>query len=134
MNKVADVIQAWVAAANSHDPDRLAALYSPRAQLLYAWGELLDGQRSINDHFAAFFRAFPTWAKEPFSLVYGPHDWAVMEWQAAATFLGPYREAAPTGRSFRLRGCGVFHVVNGQIRLHRRYLDRLDWYQQMGIA
>jgi len=27
----------------------------------------------------------------------------------------------------------VFHVVDGHIRLHRRYLDRHDWYRQLGI-
>jgi uncharacterized protein (TIGR02246 family) len=133
MSNVADVIKAWVSAANSHDADKMAALYSPQAQVLYAWGELLDGQRSINAHFTSFFRAFPTWQKQPFSLIQGPHDWAVLEWQARATFVGSYLNAEPTGRSFQLRGCGVFHVVNGHIRLHRRYLDRLDWYRQMGI-
>ena len=133
MSQVADVITAWVAAANSHDANKIAALYSPQAQLLYAWGELHDGQESISNHFASFFQAFPTWSKEAYSLIQGPQEWGVLEWQAEAEFLGPYLETAPTGRSFRVRGCGVFHVVNGRIRLHRRYLDRRDWFQQMGI-
>lgn len=133
MRNVADVIKAWVTAANAHDPERVAALYSPHAQLLYTWGELLDGQDSINQHFADFFRAFPTWEKQPYSLIQGTHDWAVLEWQAHARFDGPYRDAAPTGRSFQLRGCGVFHVVDGRIRLHRRYLDRKEWFRQLGI-
>jgi uncharacterized protein (TIGR02246 family) len=133
MRNVADVIRAWVVAANSHDPERIAALYSPQAQLLYTWGELLDGQASIAEHFDAFFRAFPTWQKQPYSLIQGHHDWAVLEWQAHASFMGPYCDRQPTGRSFHLRGCGVFHVVDGQIRLHRRYLDRRDWFRQIGI-
>ena len=133
MQNVADVIRTWVNAANSHDPEGLAALYSPRAQLLYTWGELLNGQESISAHFTDFFRAFPTWQKEPYSLIQSDHNWAALEWQAQATFDGPYRDAAPTGRSFQLRGCGVFHVVDGRIRLHRRYLDRKDWYRQLGI-
>ena len=133
MKKIGEVVEAWVEAANSHDAAEIAALYSPRAQLLYAWGELLDGRQSINQHFDSFFRAFPDWSKEPYSLIHGYHDWAVLEWQAQATFEGAYAHAQPTGRSFRLRGCGVFHVVNGLIRLHRRYLDRRDWYRQMGI-
>jgi len=134
MTTVAEVIKAWLAAANSHDPERLAALYSPQAQLLYTWGELLDGRQSINAHFTDFFRAFPTWEKQPYSLIQGHHDWAAVEWQAHATFVGPYLNAQPTGRSFQLRGCGVFHVVDGHIRLHRRYLDRKDWYRQLGIS
>ena len=134
MSNVAEVIRAWVSAVNAHDPDKMAALYSPQAQLLYGWGELLDGQKSINSHFDAFFRAFPTWQKQPFSLIHGPHDWGVLEWQANATFMGRYHDAEPTRRSFQVRGCSVFHVVNGHIRLHRRYLDRRDWYRQMGFA
>lgn len=133
MSGVTQVISAWVAAANSHDAEALAALYTPQAQLLYAWGELIDGQRSITNHFTSFFRAFPNWSKEAYSLIEGRHDWGVMEWQAQAAFLGPYEHSEPTGRSFRLRGCGVFHVVDGHIRLHRRYLDRRNWFQQMGL-
>ncbi|MEY2545499.1 MAG: hypothetical protein QOG48_616 [Verrucomicrobiota bacterium] len=133
MSQVADVINAWVAAANSHDAAEIASLYSPQAQLLYAWGELLDGRDSITHHFDDFFRAFPNWSKEPYSLIQGERDWAVLEWQARAAFLGPYRQNEPTGRSFHVRGCGVFHVVNGRIRLHRRYIDRRDWFQQMGL-
>jgi steroid delta-isomerase-like uncharacterized protein len=134
MRNVAEVIRAWVVATNSHDAEQVAALYSPHAQLLDAWGELLDGQQSISDHFSDFFRAFPTWQKQPYSLIQGHHDWAVLEWQAHAAFIGKYRDREPTGRSFQLRGCGVFHVVDGRIRLHRRYLDRRDWFQQMGMT
>jgi limonene-1,2-epoxide hydrolase len=57
----------------------------------------------------------------------------VLEWQAHATFMGRFHDREPTGRSFQLRGCGVFHVVDGQIRLHRRYLDRREWFRQIGI-
>src|SRR3982751_2296060 len=98
MSQVANVINTWVAAS-----------YSPGAQLLYAWGELLDGRESITHHFADFFRAFPNWSKEAFSLIQNDSDWGVVEWQAQAAFLGPYNHNEPTGRSFRLRGCGVFH-------------------------
>ena len=133
MSQVSDVITKWVAAANAQDAESIAALYSPHARLLYAWGELLDGRPSINEHFKGFFRAFPDWSKEPYSLIQGHHDWGVLEWQAQASFLGPYQQTEPTGRSFRLRGCGIFHVVDGRIRLHRRYLDRRDWFQQMGL-
>src|SRR4051794_16452226 len=128
MQNVAEVIRAWIVAANSHDAEQLAALYSPQGQLLYTWGELLNGQESINAHFADFFRAFPNWKKGPSSLFSGSQVGAVVEWQAPATFDGPSREAAPTGRSFQLRGGGVSHTVDGQTRLHRRYLDRKDWF------
>ena len=133
MSEIASVVSAWVKAVNSHDAQAIASLYSPHAQLLYAWGELVDGRDSISRHFTDFFEAFPNWSKEAYSLIQGPHDWGAVEWQAQGAFLGRYENSEPTGRSFRLRGCGIFHVVNGSIRLHRRYLDRRNWFQQIGL-
>jgi hypothetical protein len=134
MTVAQEVIRDWIAAANLRDPERLAQLYAPEAHVLYSWGELFTGQKQIERHFANFFAAFPNWAKEPQSFVDGLKDWSVLEWQASAAFLGPYDHIEPTGRSFRLRGCGVFHIVDRRIRVHRRYLDRLDWYQQLGVV
>jgi steroid delta-isomerase-like uncharacterized protein len=130
---IKDVLARWVAAMNAHDAVRLADLYSPEAQLLYGWGELVAGQSEIAEHFCLFFRSFPNWAKEPFSLIQGAEDWAALEWRGEATFLEAYRGTEPTGRSFHLRGCGVFHFVDGRISLQRRYFDRRSWYQQMGL-
>ena len=30
-------------------------------------------------------------------------------------------------------GCGVFHVVNGKIKLQRGYWDKATWFRQLGI-
>jgi hypothetical protein len=40
---------------------------------------------------------------------------------------------APNGRSFTLRGCGFFHVVDGKIRFQRGYFDKTTWFGQLGI-
>lgn len=134
MSVAQEIVRKWIAAANRRDPEKLAQLYAPEGQLLYSWGELVSGQNDIERHFRTFFGAFPNWAKEPQAFIDGLEDWGVLEWQATAAFLGPYEHIQPTGRSFRLRGCGVFHVVDNRIRLHRRYLDRLGWFEQLGVA
>src|SRR3954468_3969377 len=133
MADVTDVISAWVMAVNARDVNTIRRLYAPDAQITYGWGELVSGADAIEQHFDAFFQAFPDWSKRPFAAVFGREDWAALEWKAEATFLGRYEDAAPTGRRFRLRGCGVFHVVNERIEVHRRYFDRRSWYQQMGL-
>jgi hypothetical protein len=45
-------------------------------------------------------------------------EWAILEWRD------------PLG----LRGCGFFHVVNGQIVLQRGYWDRLTFLRIHGLA
>jgi steroid delta-isomerase-like uncharacterized protein len=94
---------------------------------------LLAGRDAIAAHFSALFEAFPDWRKQPYAVFEALEDWAVVEWRAAGTFLGTFDGALPTGRQFRLRGCGVFNVLDGQIQMHRRYFDRREWYRQMGL-
>ena len=44
-------------------------------------------------------------------------EWAILEWQD------------PKG----LRGCGLFHVVDGKIEFQRGYWDRLSFLRQQGL-
>jgi steroid delta-isomerase-like uncharacterized protein len=135
MKTARDVIAAWVEATNAHDASALAALYHDDAQLLQvAFGELLTGPGPIQHAFDSFYHAFPDYTKEPLTLlVCDDQQWATLEWKGAGSFLGAFAEAEATGRSFTLRGCGVYHVVDGKIARHRRYFDRRSWYRQIGI-
>jgi hypothetical protein len=47
--------------------------------------------------------------------------------------LGKLEDLEPTGKSFKLRGCGFFQIVNGNIKLQRGYWDKLTWFNQIGI-
>jgi hypothetical protein len=45
-------------------------------------------------------------------------EWAILEWRD------------PTG----LRGCGFFHVVDGQIAFQRGYWDKLSFLRLHGLS
>ena len=56
-----------------------------------------------------------------------------MEWHGGATWKGEFDGMAPNGKSFTLRGCGFFHVVDGKIAFQRGYFDRATWCSQLDI-
>ena len=134
MKTALDVITQWVNASNAHDAQAVASLYREDALLLQvASGDLLRGRGAIETAFAGFYGAFPTWLKEPSSILPSNDEWATVEWKASGLFLADFEGHKATGRPFVIRGCGIFHVVEQKIVLHRRYFDRRAWYQQIGI-
>src|SRR5437667_11236645 len=68
------------------------------------------------DSFTAFFLAFPhNYTRAHFR----DGERAFIEWRGGGTMRGAFAGHAPTGRSFTLRGCGFFHIVDGRIRFQR---------------
>jgi hypothetical protein len=57
----------------------------------------------------------------------------IIEWTGGGTFRGEFAGHAPNGRSFTLKGCGFFHVVDGLIRSQRGYWDKTTWFSQLDI-
>ena len=47
---------------------------------------------------------------------------------------GEFAGQPPNGRTFRIQGCGFFHVVDGLIKFQRGYWDNASWLHQLGIA
>jgi hypothetical protein len=60
-------------------------------------------------------------------------EWAILEWSGGGTWRGAFVGREPNGRSFKLRGCGFFRVVDGKIRFQRGYWDKLTWFKQLAI-
>jgi steroid delta-isomerase-like uncharacterized protein len=60
-------------------------------------------------------------------------EWAMLEWSGGATWRGEFAGMPPNGKTFTLRGCGFFHVVDGQIKYQRGYWDRATWFKQLDI-
>lgn len=111
-----DVVLAWVAAFNAADLDALAALYAVDAiNHQIAYGPLAGREAIMAMLRMDFARA--TMACVPESL-FEDGDWAILEW------------SDPLG----MRGCGFFHVLDGQIVLQRGYFDRLAFYAVQGIG
>ncbi|CUS45520.1 MAG: nuclear transport factor 2 family protein [Pseudomonadota bacterium] len=103
------VVRRWIAAFNNADVDALAALYRPDATNHQVALEPVHGREAIR---AMFEHEFATAQMEciPENL-FEDGEWAILEWRD------------PKG----LRGCGFFHVIDGQIALQRGYWDRLSF-------
>ena len=92
------------------------------------------------ESFTAFFQSFPdsyTPSKRRCSCrvenIFEDGEWAIIEWSGGGTLVGEFAGQAPTGRSFMLRGCGFFHIVDGKIRFQRGYWDKATWFKQLGL-
>lgn len=128
------VVQEWVAAYNSRDPQALIALYHDDAENhQVAFGGPLRGRQALLESFTAFFAAFPDNYTHPLN-IFEDGEWAIVEWQGGGTFLGPLGDTAPNGASFTLQGCGFFHVLEGKIHFQRGYIDKHSWFSQLQIA
>ncbi len=126
------VVEAWCAAFNRQDADALASLYATDAVNWQVAEEPLEGRDAIHQSFLAFFRAFPDAGFDRVNLL-EDGEWAVLEWDGWGTQRGEFAGHPPSGRSFRLRGCGFFQVRDGQIICQRGYWDRASWFRPLGI-
>ena len=129
-----EVVLEWVAAYNARDPRALAELYHEDAtNHQVALGEPMVGKEQMLESFTAFFHAFPDNFTHIEQLFESGGEWAILEWHGGATWKGELDGRAPNGKSFTLRGCGFFHVVDGKIAFQRGYFDRATWFFQLDI-
>jgi steroid delta-isomerase-like uncharacterized protein len=128
-----EVVEAWVAAFNRRDAHAAAALYHDDAtNAQVAAGEPTVGRQAILEDLLGFFRAFPDTYTHVENL-FEDGEWAILEWSGGGTWRGEIAGLPPNGRSFTLRGCGFFRVVNGKIQFQRGYWDKATWFGQLGI-
>lgn len=104
-----DVVKAWVAAFNRGDVATLANFYRENAINHQVAEEPVEGRAAIREMFARGFAL-----AEMVCIVeniFEEGEWAILEWRD------------PKG----LRGCGFFHIVDGQIVFQRGYWDKLTF-------
>jgi steroid delta-isomerase-like uncharacterized protein len=127
------VITEWVAAFNARDAARAAALYHEDAtNWQVAAGPPVIGRAKILEDLTAFFAAFPDSFTHVENL-FEAGEWAILEWSGGATWRGEFAGLPPNDKTFTLRGCGFFHVVDGKIKYQRGYWDRATWFKQLDI-
>jgi limonene-1,2-epoxide hydrolase len=106
------LVEAWVAAFNRADAAALASLYAESAINHQVAETPVQGRTAL---LAMFTKEF---AKAPMVCIvenlFEDGEWAILEWRD------------PLG----LRGCGFFHVVDGQIQFQRGYWDKLSFLRQ----
>ena len=109
-------VEQWVEAFNNADVDRLMSLYAPYAVNHQVVAEPIEGRENIRRMFEREFeRAEMACIVEN---MFEDGEWAILEWRD------------PLG----LRGCGFFHIVDGEIVVQRGYWDKLSFLRQQGLT
>ncbi|QEL16688.1 ester cyclase [Limnoglobus roseus] len=109
-------------------------LYHPEAtNHQVAAGDPVVGRDAIIRDARGFFTAFPD-STTTLEAMHQDGEWVMIEWSGGATWQGEFAGRPPNGKTFQLRGCGFFHIVDDQIRFQRGYWDRAGWFLQLGIA
>ncbi len=110
-----EIVEEWVDAFNGVDLERLMSLYSPEAVNHQVVDDPVEGRENIRQMFEReFARAKMVCIVEN---IFEDGEWAILEWRD------------PRG----LRGCGFFHVLNGEILFQRGYWDMLSFLRQQGL-
>ena len=109
------VVERWVRAFNNADVETLASFYDQDAVNHQIAEGPVEGKEAIRKMFQKeFSRAKMTCIVEN---LFEDGEWAILEWRD------------PLG----LRGCGFFHIMNGQIVFQRGYWDKLSFLRQHGL-
>jgi steroid delta-isomerase-like uncharacterized protein len=127
-----EVALKFIEGFDRHDVASLTALYAEDAVNWQVADVPLEGRTAIRAGFDAFFRAFPDSFTRVVNIL-ADSDWAAVEWEGGGTFSGPLGDHRPTGKAYKLRGCGFLQVQNGLIVRQRGYWDRISWFRQIGI-
>ena len=103
------LIENWVQIFNSGNADEIADLYHLDSVNHQVANEMIKGKEAIKEMFAAEFEsADMTCIIEN---IFEDGEWGILEWKD------------PVG----LRGCGIFHVLQGKIKFQRGYWDKLSF-------
>ena len=103
------IVELWVEAFNTGNPDLLAEFYSDDAINHQVTETPVEGKDAIREMFAREFS--PAEMTCLVENIFEDGEWAVPEWRD------------PLG----LRGCGFFHVQRGKIVFQRGYWDKLSF-------
>jgi len=110
-----ELIRAWVEAFNARDVDRISGFYSEDAINHQVAEKPVSGRNAIRAMFKDGF-ALAEMICIPEN-IFEDGEWGILEWRD------------PLG----LRGCGFFHIVNGQIVFQRGYWDKLTFLKLHGL-
>ncbi len=133
MSESKELIRKWINAFVRKDLEAVMDRYADDAtNFQVAAGEPAVGKEQIRKDTAEFFRGFPDSYSNVENIV-ADADWAAWEWDGGGTFSGEFYGASPTGKSYKLRGCGFFQFKDGKIIYQRGYWDKLTWFKQIGL-
>jgi limonene-1,2-epoxide hydrolase len=110
-----ELVHQWVDAFNRADIDALTAFYAEDAINHQVAEAPVHGRQAIRLMFEAGFASATMVCLVEH--IFEEGEWAILEWRD------------PLG----LRGCGFFHVLDGQIVLQRGHWDKLTFLRLQGL-
>jgi steroid delta-isomerase-like uncharacterized protein len=133
-------VQRWLDAWNSHDLDRIAALFTPDAVVHQPQNPEPLTTASMKPFFAMVFRCFPDVHFEPTGVALGRGEAASWE-LVTGTMLAPMtdpatgRTFAPTGRKFsHIAAMRLVYAPDHRIREFWTIWDRATLMTQLGLT
>lgn len=123
------VAEKWIAAWNSHDPDKMLPVFTD--DVFYedvAFGEVSRGQAEFRKFAAEEFEGVPD---AELKLVRGAvhNGHGTIEWTFSGTDKGVYK----TGKKFTVRGVSVIDVRDGKISRSLDFYDTGTIMRQVGV-
>jgi steroid delta-isomerase-like uncharacterized protein len=124
----APVAEKWIAAWNSHNPDKMLALFTD--DIVYedvAFGEVSHGSAELRKFAASEFEGVPDLELKLLRAdIHGGHG--TIEW----TFSGTDKGVFKTGKKFSVRGVSVIEMRNGKISRNLDFYDVATIMRQVG--
>lgn len=123
------VAEKWIAAWNSHDPDKMLAVFTD--DVFYedvAFGEVSHGHGELRKFAAEEFEGVPDLElKLVRAAIHDGHG--TVEWTFTGTDKGVYK----TGKKFTVRGVSVIEVRDGKISRSLDFYDTGTIMRQVGV-
>jgi predicted ester cyclase len=136
MSLLAQAKQFFIA-LDSHDLDEAVALLAPSANIRTPIGSFI-GPEGFREWALMIFRAIPDFSHEIRGIAVESDQALAFELHVTGTMTGPLAmpngDLPPTGRSFDILASDFWRFENGPIVEYHAYLDRLDFFRQLGLT
>jgi steroid delta-isomerase-like uncharacterized protein len=123
------VAEKWIAAWNSHDPDKMLPVFTD--DIFYedvAFGEVSHGRAELRKFAVEEFEGVPDLElKLVRAAIHNGHG--TIEWNFSGTDKGVYK----TGKKFTVRGVSVIDVRDGKISRSLDFYDTGTIMRQVGV-
>jgi len=123
------VAAKWIAAWNSHDPEKLIPIFTP--DVTYedvAFGQVSHGSDELRKFAASEFESSPDMKLELVSSsIQGGHGF--LQWVFSGTDKGVFK----TGKKFSVRGVSILELRDGKISRSQDYYDVATVMRQVGL-
>lgn len=135
---IREFVPRWLAAWNSHEPDRVLELLTDDVEIRDdSWPQTMHGHHDVREFLQALWRAVPDMT---FELLDGPYvipgePRASFHWRGSGTFTGRMDPPgfAPTGRRWEVDGVDFQEYRDERIAKLRVIFDLTTVSRQLGV-